>query len=125
MGDRWRPATPPVRTHRPGARRARRALPGLAPVRRGGRACAEPRHRDTARRDGMITDYLLELVAELNVPLARRRRIVAEVEDHLHCAAAELHASGLDAEAAEREAVRRFGPARGPARTFHEDAAAT
>jgi hypothetical protein len=73
----------------------------------------------------MITDYLLELVAELNVPLARRRRIVAEVEDHLHCAAAELHASGLDAEAAEREAVRRFGPARALVRTFHDDAAAT
>jgi hypothetical protein len=72
----------------------------------------------------MITDYLVELVDELNVPLKRRRRIVAEVEDHLQCAAAELHASGLDIDAAEREAVRRFGSARELARAFHEDAAA-
>ncbi len=72
----------------------------------------------------MITDYLVELVDELNVPIKRRRRIVAEAEDHLQCTAAELHASGLDIESAEREAVRRFGPARELAHAFHEDAAA-
>ncbi len=72
----------------------------------------------------MITDYLMELIEALDVPGARRRRIVAEVEDHLQSTAAELHASGLGSDAAEQEAVRRFGPARELARAFHEDAAA-
>jgi hypothetical protein len=38
------------------------------------------------------------------------RRALAEAEDHLHSAAAHARASGLDAAAAERDAVQRFGP---------------
>lgn len=72
----------------------------------------------------MITDYLAELIGALDTSPARRRRIVAEVEDHLQCAAAELHAAGLSCDAAEREAVRRFGPAGALAATFREDEAA-
>jgi HAAS len=72
----------------------------------------------------MITDYLAELIEMLELPAKRRRRIVAEVEDHLQCAATELHASGLDPVSAEREAVRRFGPARELAQAFLEDEAA-
>ncbi len=44
----------------------------------------------------MITDYLAELIGSLDVPAARRRRIIAEVEDHLQSTAAELHASGYE-----------------------------
>jgi hypothetical protein len=72
----------------------------------------------------VITDYLLELLDELRVPTRRRRRILAEVEDHLTCAAAELHAGGLDVGDAEREAARRFGPANQVARAFVEQEAA-
>jgi len=66
----------------------------------------------------MITDYLLELLEELRLPTRRRRRILVEVEDHLACAAAELHAGGLEVREAERESVRRFGPAAELAHTF-------
>ena len=72
----------------------------------------------------MITDYLLELLAELRVPMRRRRRILAEVGDDLACAAADLCADGLAAEEAEREAVRRFGDAAELARSFVEQEAA-
>ena len=72
----------------------------------------------------MITDYLIELSGSLDVPAARRRRIIAEVEDHLQSTAAELHAGGYGTDAAEREAVRRFGSAQALAQTFHEDQAA-
>jgi hypothetical protein len=72
----------------------------------------------------MITDYLAELIGSLDVPAARRRRIIAEVEDHLQSTAAGLHASGYEVDAAEREAVRRFGPAQALVQTFHEDEAA-
>ena len=54
----------------------------------------------------MITDYLAELIGSLDVPAARRRRIIAEVEDHLQSTAAELHASGLTSMPPN---VRRFG----------------
>jgi hypothetical protein len=72
----------------------------------------------------VITDYLIELLDELPLPRRRRRRIVAEVEDHLACSAAELHASGMDIDLVEREAVRRFGPARDIAGAFVEHEAA-
>jgi hypothetical protein len=66
----------------------------------------------------MITDYLIELLEELRLPPRRRRRILAEVEDHLSCAAAELHAAGLSTDEAEQEAVRRFGSPSEIARSF-------
>ena len=72
----------------------------------------------------MITDCLAELIGSLDVPAVRRRRIIAEIEDHLQSTAAELHAGGYDVDAAEREAVRRFGPAQALVQTFHEDEAA-
>ncbi len=72
----------------------------------------------------MITDYLAELIDLLDLPAARRRRIIAEVEDHLQSTAAELLASGYEVDSAEREAVRRFGPAQALVQTFHEDEAA-
>ncbi len=65
-----------------------------------------------------ITEYLLALLAELRLPGRARRRILAEVEDHLLCAGAELHSAGLDADVAEREAVRRFGAPRELAESF-------
>lgn len=65
----------------------------------------------------MITDYLLALDAALDVPGRRRRRILAEVEDHLLSAAAELHAQGLPAVEAERLAVAHFGD---PAALTHQ-----
>lgn len=72
----------------------------------------------------MIDDYLGELLERLQLPARRRRRILAEVEDHLACAAADLHAEGLDAEQAERAAIERFGPAHELAQTFLEHEAA-
>lgn len=65
-----------------------------------------------------ITEYLLELLELLHLPKRARGRILGEVEDHLLCAAAELHGSGLEADAAEREAVRRFGSPDELARSF-------
>ncbi len=58
----------------------------------------------------MIDDYLADLLAQLRLPTRRRRRIVAEVEDHLACAAAELHAEGLPPDQAEHEAVTAVRP---------------
>jgi hypothetical protein len=66
--------------------------------------------------DRMIDDYVSELREHLRVPARRRRRILAEVEDHLACAAAEL--------CSPEEAVRRFGPPRDLAQTFVDQAAA-
>jgi hypothetical protein len=71
----------------------------------------------------VIDDYLHELEATLRLPRRRRRRIVAEVRDHLQSTAAELRGSGLDPTAAEREAIRRFGDAPALTRTFAEDEA--
>ncbi len=59
----------------------------------------------------MISDYLLELRQALRLPTRRRGRILVEVEDHLICAAAELHADGVAADEAERQALARFGSA--------------
>jgi HAAS len=72
----------------------------------------------------VITDYLIDLLGELQLPPRRRRRILAEVEDHLSCSAAELHAAGFDVCEAEREAVRRFGPAAELARALLDQEAA-
>ncbi|MBV8954511.1 MAG: hypothetical protein JO179_10255 [Solirubrobacterales bacterium] len=71
----------------------------------------------------MIDDYLQELEATLRLPRRRRRRILAEVRDHLQSTAAELRGAGLDPQAAQREAIRRFGDAPALARTFAEDEA--
>ncbi len=72
----------------------------------------------------MITEYLVALLEGLPASPRNRRRIIAEAEDHLLCAAAELHAEGMPPEEAEREAVRRFGDPVQLARTFTEGQAA-
>lgn len=71
----------------------------------------------------MIDEYLHEFEATLRLPRRRRRRIVAEVRDHLQSTAAELRGSGLGPAAAEREAIRRFGDAPALALAFAEDEA--
>src|SRR5690349_21340056 len=72
----------------------------------------------------MITDYLAEWIDVLELPAKRRRRLVAEVEDHLQCTAAELLANGLDVVGAGRGAIRRVGPPHELAQAFLEDEAA-
>jgi hypothetical protein len=54
-----------------------------------------------------IDEYLAELGRLL--PRRRRRRVLAETEEHLHDAARACRREGLDHRAAERLAVERFG----------------
>jgi hypothetical protein len=65
---------------------------------------AAVRARDGARRGagGVIDAYLAELRRALGFGLWAKERVLAEVEDHLRSAAANV---------GEEEAVRRFGPA--------------
>ena len=64
-----------------------------------------------------IAAYLEELSVLL--PRASRRRILAEVDAHLHEAAAVRCARGEDADAAQRVAVARFGEPVDVARQFN------
>ncbi len=61
--------------------------------------------------DGPIDRYLDEMFDRLAGTGADGRRLLTEAEEHLTEAAAEGRARGLDAEAAEQEAVGRFGAA--------------
>ena len=65
----------------------------------------------TTRGEGPIDRYLDEMFDQLAGTGADGRRLLAEAGEHLTEAAADARARGLDAEAAEREAVERFGPA--------------
>jgi hypothetical protein len=58
-----------------------------------------------------IEDYLDELVRRTRSDPRTLRRLLDETNDHLAAAAAELEAAGKPRVDAEREAVRRFGPA--------------
>lgn len=64
--------------------------------------------------DEPIEQYLDALYVELRTDPRTdprsARRLLDEAADHLHGAAAELEATGMDRLEAEREAVRRFGP---------------
>ncbi|MFG1610351.1 hypothetical protein [Actinoplanes sp. NPDC049265] len=60
---------------------------------------------------GPVDRYLDEMFDLLAGTGADGRRLLTEAEEHLTEAAAEGRARGLDAEAAEREAVDRFGSA--------------
>ena len=71
--------------------------------------------RDVASIDA----YLAELERRLQVGALRRRRILAETEDHLHSAANDLRASGTSRNEAERIAVDRFGGAGDVAARFN------
>jgi hypothetical protein len=72
-----------------------------------------------------IAAYLAELERELKTRRAPRARLLAEVSDHLRTSAAELAAAGVDAPAAEKEAVARFGAAALVARRFAHAVATT
>jgi hypothetical protein len=65
---------------------------------------------------GPVDRYLDEMFDLLAGTGASGRRLLAEAEQHLLDAAAEGRARGLDDEAAEHEAVERFGPAAAVAR---------
>ncbi len=58
-----------------------------------------------------IEDYLDELLLRLHVPPRDARRLLAETEAHLREGAEVAERRGLTRDDAEREAVRRFGPA--------------
>ncbi len=59
---------------------------------------------------GPIDRYLDRLLSELTLDASHTRRVLAEAEDHLRETAREIALTGTDAEAAERQAVERFGP---------------
>jgi hypothetical protein len=73
---------------------------------------------------GAIEEYLDQLDAELRVNRVPRRRLLAEVEDHLRTSATELDADA-GSEEAEHRAVARFGAAATVARGFAMVVAAT
>lgn len=64
-----------------------------------------------------IEDYLDQLLSCLRMPPRATRRLLAETEDHLREAADAAVRSGMSRVAAERAAVRAFGP---PARVAAE-----
>jgi hypothetical protein len=66
--------------------------------------------------EGPVDQYLDEMFDLLAGTGADGRRLLIETEEHLTEAAAEGRARGLDAEAAEREAINRFGTAAAVAR---------
>jgi len=71
-----------------------------------------------------IADYLDRLDGELRLQRAPRRRLLAEVEDHLRSSALETGGDVCEHEA-ERAAVERFGAAATVARRFAHTVAAT
>ena len=73
---------------------------------------------------GAIDAYMDRLDVELRLNRVPRRRLLAEVEDHLRASATELNAEG-GVEEAERRAVERFGAAATVARGFAVAVAAT
>jgi hypothetical protein len=73
---------------------------------------------------GAIDSYLEQLDVELRLNKAPRRRLLAEVEDHLRASAAEI-AADTGVEEAELRAVERFGSAATVARGFAVSVAAT
>ncbi|RKF23653.1 permease prefix domain 1-containing protein [Micromonospora globbae] len=66
--------------------------------------------------EGRVDQYLDELFDRLAGTGAAGRRMLAEAESHLLAATEDGLSQGLDAEAAEREAVERFGAVSGIAR---------
>jgi hypothetical protein len=73
---------------------------------------------------GAIEAYLDRLDVELRLKRVPRRRLLAEVEDHLRSSATELSADA-GVEEAERRAIERFGSAATVARGFAMVVAAT
>jgi hypothetical protein len=71
----------------------------------------------TTPPDNAVDTYLDQLFDQLAGSGRRGRRVLAEAEDHLQNATEELLAQGLDRDAAQQEAVARFGNARQVATT--------
>lgn len=61
--------------------------------------------------DTPIEDYLDELLRRTHADPRTTRRLLDEANDHLYAAAGEFETAGMTRVDAEREAVRRFGPA--------------
>jgi hypothetical protein len=59
-----------------------------------------------------IESYLTELARALSGPRRHRRRVIAEARDHLWCATEAHVDAGAPADAAQREAIARFGAPR-------------
>ncbi len=57
-----------------------------------------------------IEEYLDELLRRTRADARTTRRLLDEAGDHLHATASELVGAGMSRQAAETEAVRRFGP---------------
>ena len=66
-----------------------------------------------------LSDYLASLARELMVGPLRRRRILAEVEDHLRASVDERLASDVPRDEAEEAALARFGAAEDLAAGFN------
>ena len=76
---------------------------------------------------GAIDGYLRQFADELaraGLHRRRRARILAEVRDHLKESARRLRAQGRAADAAQQEAVARFGPPAALARSYLDALAA-
>lgn len=61
------------------------------------------------RRTDPVAEYLTELRRQLPATVSRKRRLLKESEQHLDDAVAELTASGMSRDEAQRIAIRRFG----------------
>jgi hypothetical protein len=90
-------------------------------------ADVRPHAERRPRRPGVsaIARYLKQLDRELRIRRAPRERLLSEADDHLRASAEEIAASGVDAQAAEHEAVARFGAAALVARSFANAVATT
>ena len=66
----------------------------------------------------LIEGYLDRLLGHLRGSAHDVRRILAEAEEHLRDAAAELVAAGASEEEAQRRAIERFGDPHAVARRF-------
>jgi hypothetical protein len=68
-----------------------------------------------------ISEFLSQLRTELHLGPWQSDRVIAETEDHLVELAQRLHAGGLSAEEAAREAIARFGTAEEIAKCFRTE----
>jgi hypothetical protein len=66
-----------------------------------------------SREPAPIEDYLDDLLRRGGADPRTTRRLLDEANDHLRSTAADLEEAGMPRIDAEREAVRRFGPAQG------------
>src|SRR5215217_2487440 len=114
LGRAGGPAPAAVRAHGKGGVGAGPAAERVAPV--------LDRGPGGGRRAGVSADliegYLDRLLGHLRGSAHDVRRILAETEEHLRDATAELVAAGAGEEEAERRAIERFGDPRAVARRF-------